>query len=485
MRLDFLLFAAVPTAVFALVLLVLRARVVFALKRRCHGGRKTIAFLHPFCNDGGGGERVLWVAIRELIAQGVTDPTAWRVVVYTGDSVTDDEIRHHASSRFGVTVPPAVEFVRLMTRSWIEPKRYPVATLLGQALGSLVLAAEAVARDPPHILVDTTGLHFCLPLLRLAGVPRLACYVHYPLVSSDMLGAVASRKTAHNNRGVFARFALGATLKLAYYHLLVLLYRASGRCSDATMANGSWTGAHLRALWGVEPSIVFPPCDTKQLQALPLEPPNGPRGSSRLVLSVAQFRPEKDHARQLRAFALLLRAWREAGAEGPRPELVVAGAVRHADDARRLDELRQLAAQLMPADAGLADAVRFAPNLDVAQLRELLGTAAVGLHTMWNEHFGIGVVEMLAAGVATIGHRSGGPALDIIDDGKTGMLAAEDDEYAEAMASLLIAPRAEERRARMAEAGRAAVAGRFSEAAFANALCQAMHPVVFGQVARA
>ena len=45
---------------------------------------------------------------------------------------------------------------------------------------------------PPDVLVDTTGLHFCLPLLRFLGVPRLGCYVHYPLISSDMVAAVAT-----------------------------------------------------------------------------------------------------------------------------------------------------------------------------------------------------------------------------------------------------------------------------------------------------
>ena len=69
--------------------------------------------------------------------------------------------------------PPRPARPRLRLRAAIEPKRYPVATLLFQAVGSLVLAAEAVCRAPAHVLIDTTGLHFCLPLLRLLGVPRL------------------------------------------------------------------------------------------------------------------------------------------------------------------------------------------------------------------------------------------------------------------------------------------------------------------------
>ena len=187
---------------------------------------------------------------------------------------------------------------------------------------------------------------------------------------------------------------------------------------------------------------------------------------------------------QLRAFAKLLATWRALGAPAPRPTLIVAGAVRHTDDQRRLDGLRALWAQLS-SEGGATDddveSVVFAPNLPYSALRELLGHAAVGLHTMWNEHFGIGVVEMLAAGVGTIAHRSGGPALDIISEGTTGMLASTDDEYAEAMASLMLRPGAEARRTAMTAKGRASVESRFSEAAFAAGWADAMRPL-YGQV---
>lgn len=34
--------------------------------RRAQDGRPAVAFFHPYCNAGGGGERVLWCAIRAL-----------------------------------------------------------------------------------------------------------------------------------------------------------------------------------------------------------------------------------------------------------------------------------------------------------------------------------------------------------------------------------------------------------------------------------
>lgn len=40
----------------------------------------------------------------------------------------------------------------------------------------------------------------------------------------------------------------------------------------------------------------------------------------------------------------------------------------------------------------------------------------IGIHTMEAEHFGISVVEMLAAGLIVVAHNSAGPKMDIIKD---------------------------------------------------------------------
>ena len=128
----------------------------------------------------------------------------------------------------------------------------------------------------------------------------------------------------------------------------------------------------------------------------------------------------------------------------------------------------------------------FAPNLPLAELRALLARAAVGLHCMWNEHFGIGVVEMMAAGVPPIAHDSGGPALDIVGrragappgEPETGLLASSAQQYADAMGALLLAPNAELRRKTMAAAARVSVQHRFSEAAFSDGFCAALAPAL-------
>src|SRR5699024_4302359 len=47
-------------------------------------------------------------------------------------------------------------------------------------------------------------------------------------------------------------------------------------------------------------------------------------------------------------------------------------------------------------------------------LNNLLQEAYIGIHTMHDEHFGIGVVEMADAGLITVANNSAGPAMDIL-----------------------------------------------------------------------
>ena len=83
--------------------------------------------------------------------------------------------------------------------------------------------------------------------------------------------------------------------------------------------------------------------------------------------------------------------------------------------------------QALASDLQISDRVDFIVNARWTELKQWFGRASVGLHTMWNEHFGIGVVEMMAAGMIAVAHNSGGPASDIVQPRngvQTGFLAA-------------------------------------------------------------
>ena len=76
-------------------------------------------------------------------------------------------------------------------------------------------------------------------------------------------------------------------------------------------------------------------------------------------------------------------------------KLKLVGSCRGAEDRARLDQLQAYA-----QDLGLQDCVDFCVNASFQELTSLLADAVGGLHTMLDEHFGISIVEYMAAGKA-------------------------------------------------------------------------------------
>lgn len=312
-----------------------------------------------------------------------------RCVVYTGDAnVTGDEIIRKAKQRFNISVEKPVEFVFLKKRYLVEASTYPYFTLLGQSLGSLVLGWEALTSVVPDIYIDSMGYAFTLPLFKFLAKCKVGCYVHYPTISTDMLSMLAERRTTYNNPGFVARNPILSRVKILYYHLFAYVYGIMGARSHIVMVNSTWTQGHILHLWQVpdRTSIVYPPCDTKEFLQLPLKTDNNVKHKA--IVSVAQFRPEKDHTLQVKAFAELLGRFTSEERRSIKLELI--GSCRNKDDADRVDDLRSLCESLK-----IREHVDFLLNVSFDDLKSHLNAATVGLHTMWNEHFGIGKNNVL------------------------------------------------------------------------------------------
>ena len=65
-------------------------------------------------------------------------------------------------------------------------------------------------------------------------MPRVACYVHYPTISSEMLSRVSQRSAQHNNSAAISRSRALTALKLGYYRTLLATYSAYGLSHYAT-----------------------------------------------------------------------------------------------------------------------------------------------------------------------------------------------------------------------------------------------------------
>ncbi|GFZ15018.1 UDP-Glycosyltransferase superfamily protein [Actinidia rufa] len=367
---------------------------------------RAVGFFHPYTNDGGGGERVLWCAVKAV----QEDRPDLHCAVFTGDhDASPESLFARALDLFGVKLlyPPKV--VHLYKRKWIEETTYPRFTMIGQSFGSVYLSWEAFVQ---HFVISVQS-----HLLHVFWLDVWICWLS---------------------------------------------------CAHLAIVNSSWTQSHIEKLWGIPDLIkrVYPPCDTSGLQGLSLERPV----RSPTIISVAQFRPEKAHTLQLEAFSI---AVRKLDADMPRPKLQFVGSCRNKSDEERLQNLKKLATELK-----VEEDVEFYKNVMYRDLMRLLGGAVAGIHSMTDEHFGISVVEYMAAGVIPIAHNSAGPKMDIVleEDGQqTGFLAQNVEEYADAILKILKMPETE--RVKMAAAARRR-AGRFSEQRFYEDFKAAVKPIL-------
>ena len=393
-------------------------------------------------NAGGGGERVLWAAIRAIQRQ---YPHAL-CVVYTGDhDVSKVRILEGVKRKFNIILDALhIEFLYLTTRHWILPSRYRHFTLLGQSLGSLVVAYDAFSLFVPDVFVDTMGYSFTTAFCSylFPDVPTGA-YVHYPTISTDMLESLAGEQGEGLNAG--AGKGWKGFAKKRYWQLFARLYGWTGGCTDVVMTNSSWTQAHISSLWNSSRQrkrkssaigVVFPPVAVDELeQGIEVDEASENQRSD-VIVYIAQFRPEKNHELILRAFAEFTHPPNEPDKKpGAGARLLLIGNVRDSEDEKRIYALRLLA-----HDLKIKEEVQFACNSPWPDMLKSLGKSSVGVNGMWNEHFGIGVVEYQAAGLIGVVNNSGGPKNDIVvdvDGLPTGYHASTASEYAAAFENAL------------------------------------------------
>ncbi|KAH7907372.1 mannosyltransferase [Hygrophoropsis aurantiaca] len=444
---------------------------------------KFVGFFHPYCNAGGGGERVLWAAVASI----QRDEPGIISVIYTGDvDATKQGIIDKVKARFAINLNPAsLHFVFLNSRHLVEDSAWPRFTLLGQSLGSMYLAWEAMSKFIPDLFIDTMGYGFTFHVVSWLGGMPVGAYIHYPTISTNMLARVQSRQQGVTNSSAISSSSILSHGKLLYYRLFMYYYALSLRRASFIMVNSSWTKNHIDAILqhsdpvldllhhlppllvvqlitAGSPSprsarVVHPSCDTTEMARFALE------GRERVILSVAQFRPEKDHAAQLHSFSHLLTAHPEYAETGPKSvKLVLLGGSRNEGDAARVDSLRKLA-----KDLHIDAHVEFVVNASFPVMLDWLSRASIGLSTMVDEHFGINVVEFMAAGAIPVTHASGGPLNDIVVPYKgepTGYHATDPKTFADALHTVLTLPPSED--LGMRDRGRTWAIEQFSEEEF-------------------
>eukprot|EP01055_Gregarina_sp_Pseudo9_P000179 Gregarina_sp_Pseudo_9__178@NODE_1118_length_1862_cov_27_766868_g1045_i0_p1_GENE_NODE_1118_length_1862_cov_27_766868_g1045_i0NODE_1118_length_1862_cov_27_766868_g1045_i0_p1_ORF_typecomplete_len540_score162_69ALG11_N/PF15924_5/3_2e26Glycos_transf_1/PF00534_20/3_4e13Glyco_trans_1_4/PF13692_6/2e06_NODE_1118_length_1862_cov_27_766868_g1045_i0651621 len=428
------------------------------LQRRVH-------LFHLTADAGGGGEKCLW-AVVQAFAQQCDTPT--QLNLYTHAQVPHVltlfqkaardfgiEIAAFGGDRFTTNVRPHLRVcVRPLRTATLVSHRWPVCQHLGELLAGVLVGAEAAfkatgsARDE---IWDTQGLAatVCTYSLMTSLLSRpLHAYVHWPWVNSHTFTEL--RETQCSRRSL-------------YHTCVSQIYRALGSFySRPVCVNSTFTETRLAKAWRLcvpaDVVKVLPPVDRHltRFAGCPKE---------ELVLSIAQFRPEKNHVQQVRSIARLLHKHKVASTT----RFCICGSLSRPEDRDLSISLYELARDCCGPHSsvtytdhetgdrrGFSDVksnqplVEFHVNVPDKELTQMKSVAKVGFHTMKEEHFGIAVVDLLLAGAVIVAHRSGGPLLDILhapteeemncEGGfkvataagmELGLLAETDDEFAD------------------------------------------------------
>lgn len=263
-----------------------------------------------------------------------------------------------------------LETLRGVSVRSIAPVRVP-----GLGIYQRVLAYVFSPRVRSDLVVVAHG--DLLPHRSSSGLPTVH-YCHYPL-------AVVPRE-----RDLLGKYASGGWR--AYYEL----YRAiSGRLAkmvgdrDVIVANSRFVQRLIKAYLGLDPEVIYPPVDVERFLDIPLD-----RGREELVLMIGRYSPEKGYEDALRILVELPSSIRMA---------IIGRLTR--SNIWYYKRLAELARKL-----GVEGRVELIYNAPASLVKRYMERSSAYLHMYRGEHFGISVVEAMAAGLIPVTWSFGGPS---------------------------------------------------------------------------
>jgi alpha-1,2-mannosyltransferase len=171
-----------------------------------------------------------------------------------------------------------------------------------------------------------------------------------------------------------------------YYMPGTLVYRSRVGRIDLLLSTSNFTKGFVKQKWGRDSTTLYPPC--------PVDLYRGPSGSKEnLVVTIGRVVPEKR-----------MNLFLEIARKLPQVKFAIIGSV-----APERESYLQHLNDTAPANVSFV----MSP---LRRVKDLLAKAKIYVHCALNEHFGISIVEAMAAGCVPVVHNSGGPREIVTDN---------------------------------------------------------------------
>jgi glycosyltransferase involved in cell wall biosynthesis len=245
-----------------------------------------------------------------------------------------------------------------------------------QRLLTILSSLNLGARD---IIVNTNGS--AMPYGTRRNNVRCILYLHF---ATSLLGSSCYCSLIGNK---YQKSFFWKAYFRPYQAITNVFTKSAIATSQMTLTNSRFSReAIMKAYPGVDPCVLYPPIDIERFS-----PAYHSRCRTSQVLIIARFSPEKQLEKAIKIAKILKDL-----------EFTIIGSLTPAN------RPYFTSLQKMISNYGLQKMVRLIPNATNQELIDEMSASTVYLHTMAGEHFGISIVEAMAAGLVPVVPTYGG-----------------------------------------------------------------------------
>jgi glycosyltransferase involved in cell wall biosynthesis len=295
-----------------------------------------------------------------------------------------------------------------------------------QRLGFCIALSKAIRKEEPDMVFVDNDLYKSILKLKKRKEFKLMEYIHFPfhilmLEKRDVPEEYREALNTYVADAEMYHIKYKAGLWKQYFKLFYKLHERFARdnpfdVADVVMTNSRYIAGLIKILWQGEPIILNPPVKIRDFE---LHAARDFEERDDAITIIGRISPEKRIEDVIDAIALT----------DTKPVLrVIGGLISSAIPYREFLKRRA-------KEKGVR--VEYFFNVPREELIKIATLSKALIHATRGEHFGIAVVEGMAAGCPVVVHMSGGPYEDIIDYGRWGLFFDSLEELADVIDRLI------------------------------------------------